>query len=46
MFYSNFRSTLDGMVKIDGKEVRDLIEKEMAKQEGKYSQLIQTFNER
>ena len=45
-FYFFLRTTLDGMVKIEGKEVKDLIDKEMAKQEGKYAQLIQQYNER
>jgi len=40
------KNTLDGLVKVDGKEVNDLVDKEVAKQEGKYAQLIQQLNER
>ncbi|XP_065065205.1 leucine-rich repeat and coiled-coil domain-containing protein 1-like isoform X2 [Rhopilema esculentum] len=42
----NHITSLDGMVKLDGKEVRDIVEKEVAKQEGRYSQLMQQYNER
>ena len=37
---------MDGMVRLDGKEMKDQIEKEVAKQEGRYTQLFQQYNER
>eukprot|EP00794_Sanderia_malayensis_P018762 gene18762-20653_t len=40
------KEKLTGMVQLDGKEIREIIEKEIAKQEGRYSQLIRQFNER
>ena len=46
LLFHILRNTLDGLVKVDGKEVKDLVDKEVAKQEGKYAQLIQQLNER